>query len=207
MWVDQGSEFCGRSFKKRLEENDIEMYSTYNEGKSAIAERFIRTWKNNIYMHMAAVSNNVYFDEWNNIVDKYNNTYHNISKTKPIDVKNNFYAEYNVHSNAKDPKLKIGAHVRISKYNNIFAIGYAPNWSEETFVISKIKNTVSWTYVMNYLNGEETVANLYERNLQKTNEEEFRTEKVIRRKGNKLFAKWKGYDNSFNSWIDKKDVV
>ena len=103
--------------------------------------------------------------------------------------------------------MKIGAHVRISKYNNIFAIGYAPNWSEEIFVISKIKNTVPWTYVINDLNGEETVANLYERDLQKTNEEEFRTEKVIKRKGNKLFAKWKGYDNSFNSWIDKKDVV
>ena len=86
-------------------------------------------------------------------------------------------------------------------------MGYAPNWSEEIFVISKIKNTVPWTYNINDLNGEETVANIYERDLQKTNEEEFRTEKVIKRKGNKLFAKWKGYNNSFNSWIDKKDVV
>ena len=93
--------------------------------------------------------------------------------------------------NERDPKFKVGDHVRISKYKNIFAEGYTPNWSEEIFVLKKIKNTVSWTYVINDLNGEEIVETFYEKRLQKTNQKEFRIEKVIKRKGNKLFVKWK----------------
>ena len=106
----------------------------------------------------------------------------------------------------KDPKFKIGDHVRISEYKNIFAIGYMPNLSE-VFIISKIKNTVPWTYIINDLNGEEIIGTFYEKELQKTNQKEFRIEKVNKRKGDKLYIKWKGYDNSFNSWIDKKDLV
>ena len=126
-------------------------------------------------------------------------TYHSTIKTKPIDVKSNCYAEYNVDSTDKDHKFQEGDHVRISKYKNIFAKGYAPNWSEEVFVISKIKNRVLWTYVINDLNVENIIGTFYEKELQKTNKKEFRIEKVIKRKGNKLYVKWKGYDNSFNS--------
>ena len=96
----------------------------------------------------------------------------------------------------KDPKFKIGDHVRISKYKNIFAKGYTPNWSEEVFVISKIENTVSWTYAISDLNREKIVWKFYEKELQKTNKKEFRIEKVIKRRGDKLYVKWKGYDNS-----------
>ena len=113
--------------------------------------------QNKIYRHMAVVSKNVYYDVLDDIVDKCNNTYHNSTEMKPIDVKSDSYAEYNVYSNAKDPKFKIGDHVGISKYKNIFAKGYTPNSSEEVFVISKIKNTVLWTYVITDLNGEEKV--------------------------------------------------
>ena len=91
------------------------------------------------------------------IVDKYNNTYHNIIKMKHINVKSASYAEYNVDSNAKDPKFKVGDHVGISKYKNIFAKGYTPNWSEEVFIISKIKSTVPWSYIISDLNDEEIV--------------------------------------------------
>ena len=90
---------------------------------------------------------------------------------------------------------------------NIFAKGYMPNWSEEVFVVSKIKNTVPWTYVINDLNGEEIIRIFYEKELQKTNQKEFRIEKVIMRKGDKLYVKWKCYDNSLNSWINKKYLV
>ena len=107
---------------------------------------------------------------------------------KPIEVKSNSYAEYNVDSNEKDPKFKVGDHVRISKYKNIFAKRYTPNWSEEVFVISKIKKTVPQTYVINDLNGEEIIGTFYEKELQKTNQKEFRIEKVIK-KGNKLYVK------------------
>ena len=203
-------------FKKWVKDNNIEIHSTHNEGKSAVGERFIRTLENKISKHMTAVSKNVYIDvlddivdKYNNtyIVDKYNNTYHRTIKMKPIDVKSDSFAEYNEESIEKDPKFKVGDHVRISKYKNIFAKGYAPNWSEEAFVISKIKNTVPWTYVISDLNGEEIVGSFYEKELQKTNQKEFRIEKLIKRKGNKLYVKWKGYNNSFNSWIDRKDLI
>ena len=126
---------------------------------------------------------------------------------KPTDVESDSFAEYNEESNEKDPKFKVGDHVRISKYKNIFAEGYAPNWSEEIFVVKKGKNTIPWTYVLNDQNGEEIEGSFYEKKLQKTNQKELRIEKVIKRKGNKLYVKWKGYNNSFNSWIDKKDLI
>ena len=98
-------------------------------------------------------------------------------------------------------------HIRISKYKNIFAKGYPPNWSEDIFVIKRIKNTVPWTYVISDLNGEEIIEIFYEKTPRKTNQEEFRVKKVIKKKGNKLYVKLRGYDNSFNSWIDKEDLV
>ena len=183
------------------------MYSTYNEGKSVAAERFIIILKNKIYKHMTAFSKNVYFDVLDDIVDEYNSTYHKTIKMKPIDVKSDSFTEYNEESNEKDPKFKVGDHIRISKFKNVFAKGYTPNWSEEIFVIKKIKNTVPWTYVISDLNGEEIAGSFYEKELQRTNQKEFRIEKVIDRKGNKLYVKWKGYNNSFNSWISKKDLI
>ena len=203
IWVDKGSEFYNAYFKKWLRDNNIVMHSTHNEGKSVFAERFIRTLKSIIYKYMTSISKYVYIDKLDDIVDECNNTCHTTIKMKPADVKDNTYINANKEINNKDPKFKVG----ISKYKNIFTKGYMPNWSEEVFVIKKVKNTVPWTYVINDLNGEEITGTFYEKELQKTNQEEFRIEKVIRRKGNKLYVKWKGYDNSFNSWIDKASLV
>ena len=86
-------------------------------------------------------------------------------------------------------------------------LDYTPNWSEEIFVIKTVKNTVPWTYIISDLNGKEIVGTFYENKLQITNLKEFTIEKVIKRKGDKLYVKWKGYDSSFNSWIDKKDML
>ena len=117
--------------------NNNEIYSTYNEGKSAATERFIRTLKNKIFKHMTTISKSVYFDVLDNIVDKYNNTVHRTIKIKPIEVTDNYYAEYNEDpSNKKNPKFKVGDNVRISKYKIIFAKGYTPNWSEEVFAVN-----------------------------------------------------------------------
>ena len=113
IWVDQGSEFYNTQFKKWLKDNETEMYSTYNEGKSVVAERFIRTLKNKIYKHKTAVLKSVYFDVLNDIVDEYMNTYHRTIKMKPINVKSDSFAEYNEESNEKDLKFKVGDHVRI----------------------------------------------------------------------------------------------
>ena len=125
---------------------------------------------------------------------------------KPVDVKDDTYIDFKKKINDKDPKLKVGDHVRISKQKKIFAKGYTPNWSEEVFVVTKIKNTVPWTYVINDLNGKEIIGTFYEKELQKTNQQEFKIEKVIRRKGDKLYVKWKEYDSSFKSWINEKDL-
>ena len=207
IWVDKGSEFYNAYFKKWLRDNDIVMYSTHNEGKSVVAERFIRTLKSKIYNYMTSISKNVYIDKLDDIVDEYNNTYHTTIKMTPIDVKDNTYINADKEVNNKDPKFKVGDRVRISKYKNTFAKGYMSNWSEEVFVIKKVKNTVPWTYVINDLNEEEIIGTFYEKELQKTNQEEFRIENVIKRKGNKIYVKWKGYNNSFKSWIDKASLV
>ena len=97
------------------------MYSTHNEGKSVIAERFIKTLKNKIYKYMTSISKNVYIDKLDDIVKKYNNTYHTSIKIKPVDVKDNTYIDFKKEVNNKNPRFKVGDHVRISKYRNIFA--------------------------------------------------------------------------------------
>ena len=119
--VDKGSKFYNRSMKSRLQDNDFVMYSTHNEGKSVVAERFIRTLKNKIYKYMTSVSKNVYIDKLDDIVDEYNNTYHRTIRMKPIDVKDNTYINIGKEIYDNDPKFKVGDHVRISKYKNIFA--------------------------------------------------------------------------------------
>ena len=204
IWVDQGSEFYNNAFTDFLKINNTEMYSTYNEGKSVVAERFIGTLKNKFFKYMTAFSKNIYFDALDDIANKYNNTVHKTIKMKPIDITDDFYVESNKNAFNKDsmklhsaelcsdknnPKFKVGHHVRISKYKNIFAKGYTPNWSEEVFVINKIKNAVTWTYIINDLNGEEINGSFYEKELQKTNQKEFRIEKVLKRKGDKLYVK------------------
>ena len=118
---------------------------------------------------------------------------------KPVNVKSNTYTDFNKEINS-NPKSKIGDIVRISTYKNIFAEAYIPNWSEKVFVIKEVKNTVLWTYVINNLNGEEFFVTLYGIKLQKVkNKKEFKIEQLIKRKGDKLYVKWKGYNNSFNS--------
>ena len=126
---------------------------------------------------MTSVSKVVYIDKLDDIVGEYNNTYHKKIKMKSVDIEDNTYIDFEKEVNDKDPKFKVGDYVRISKYKNIFAKGYMKNWSEEVFVVSKIKNTVPWTYVINDVNGEEIIGTFYEKDLQKINQKEFRIEK------------------------------
>ena len=167
IWVDQGGELYINVFEKWLSDNDINMYSRYNEGKSVVAERFIRTLKNKLYKHMTATGKNVYYDVLDDVVNKYNNTKHSTIKMKPIDVKNNKRVYIDEH-NEKDSKFKVGDRVRISRYKNIFAKGYAPNWSSEIFIINKINDTVPYTCNLKDLNDEEIIGSFYDKELQKT---------------------------------------
>ena len=126
---------------------------------------------------------------------------------KAIDIKDNTYIDFEKEVNDKDPKFKVGDHVRISKQKNIFAKGYTPNWSEEGFVIKKVKNTVPWTYVTNDVNDEEINGTIYEKELKRLIKKNLGLKRLIKRKGDKLYVRWKSYNSLFNSRIDKKDLV
>ena len=154
------------------------MYS-YNEGKSVVSERFIWTLKNKIFKQTAAVSKHVQLDVLDDIVNKYNNTVHRTKKMKPIDVTSDSCTEYNEDSNQKDPKFKIGDSVRISKYKNIFAKEYNQNWSEEAFIITKIKGAVPWTHAIRDFNGEPITGTFYKNKLQKN-----KSKRIQNRKSN-----------------------
>ena len=167
IWVDQGGEFYN-VFEKWLSDNDINMYSTYNEGKSVAAERFIRTLKNKLYKHMTATGKNVYYDVLDDVVNKYNNTKHSPIKMKPIDVGDNNKRVYIDEHNEKVSRFKVGDRVRISKFKNIFAKGYTSNWSSEIFIVDKINDIVPYKYNLKDLNDEEIIGSFYDKELQKT---------------------------------------
>ena len=135
------------------------MYSTQNERKSVVAERFKRTLKNKIYKYMTLISKKVYIDKLDDIANKYNNTYNRTIKMKPFDVKSNKYIN--------SSKVKIGDIARISKYENVFAKGCVPIWSEEVFVITKVKNTVPRTYVIRDLIDQEIFGSFTQKNCKK----------------------------------------
>ena len=99
IWIDQGGEFYNNLFKRFLKIHNIKMYSTYNEGKSVVGERFIRTFENKIFRHMTAVTKSAYFDVLDDVVNKYSNAVHRTIKMKPIDVTSDSYAQYNEDSN------------------------------------------------------------------------------------------------------------
>ena len=168
IWVDQGGEFYNHVFKKWLSDNDIIMYSTFNEGKSGVAERFTRTLKNKSYKHMMATGKNVYYDVLDDEVNEYINIKHNTIKMKPKDVKNNNNRVYIDEYNEKSGRFNVNDRVRISKFKNIFAKGYTPNWSREIFIADKINDTVPYTYNLKDFNGEEIIGSFYDRELQKT---------------------------------------
>ena len=167
IWVDQGGEFYNSVFKKWLLDNDIIMHSTYNEGKSVVAERFIRTLKNKLYKYMKSTGKNVYYDVLDDVVNEYNNTKHSTIKIKPIDAKNKKRVYIDEH-NEKDSRFKVGDRVRISKFKNIFAKVYTPNWRTEIFIVDKVNDTVPYTYNLKDLNDEEIRGSFYDKELQKT---------------------------------------
>ena len=111
-------------------QNNIEIYWMDNEGKSVFAERFVRTLENKVYQYVISKSENVYIDTLEEIVNKYNNTYHRTIKMKSADVNPSMYIDFNKENSKEGPKFKVGDQVRISKYKKIFAKGYVPNWSE-----------------------------------------------------------------------------
>ena len=210
MWVDKGKQFYNKDVKDL-----IELYSTENEAKSSVVERWIRTMKEKMNKYFSTKSTNVYIDQLPDLVKEYNNTRHSSIKMTPVKaskkenelkVWRNLYPE---HLEIRDinPKFSVGDKVRISKKKKTFEKGYTTRWTEEIFTIIKVKLTSPVTYKIADLNGEEIQGTFYEPELQKTSQELFRIEKVIKRGKKKSLVKWKGYSDDFNTWVDNKDIV
>ena len=209
MWVDKGKEFYNKDVKDL-----IELYSTENEEKSRVVERWIRTMKEKMWKYFLAKSTNVYMNVLSDLIKEYNNTRHSIKMTpvkaskkeNELTVWRNLYPE---HLEIRDinPKFSVGDKVRISKKKKTFEKGYTTRWTEEIFTIVDVKLTSPPTYKIADLNREEIKGTFYEPELQKTSQELFRIEKVIKRGKKKYLVKWKGYSDDFNSWVDNKDIV
>ena len=207
---DKGKEFYNRDVKGL-----IELYSTENEEKSSVVERWIRTMKEKMWKYFTDNNTNVYIDILPDFVKDYNNTKHSSIKMTPVEAsekENELTVWRNLYPNRFDildinPKFSVGDKVRISKKKALFEKGYTTRWTEEIFTITKIKRTSPVTYKIADLNGEEIDGTFYEPELQKTSQQLFRIEKVIEKGKNKSLVKWKGYSNDFNSWVDNKDIV
>jgi len=210
LWVDKGKEFYNKHVQQL-----VELYSTENEEKSSVVERWNRTMKEKMFKYFTANSTRKYIDILDEFVNRYNNTVHSSIKMTPTEaskrqnenqVWRNLYGDYSPPER-KMPKFSIDDNVRITKKKGIFDKGYTPNWTEEIFTVSEVRYTDPITYKLKDLNGEEIKGSFYEQELQKTTQEMFRIEKVIRRKGDKSLVKWVGYPVEFNSWVDNKDLV
>ena len=210
MWVDKGKEFYNKDVKSL-----IELYSTENEEKSSVVERWIRTMKEKMWKYFTDNNTNVYIDILQDLVKDYNNTRHSSIKMTPVEAsekKNELTVWRHLYPNRLNiidinPKFSVGDKVRISKKKALFEKGYTTRWTEEVFTITKIKCTSPITYKIADLNGEEIDGTFYEPELQKTSQQLFRIEKVIEKGKNKSLVKWKGYSDDFNFWVDNKDIV
>ena len=216
IWVDKGKEFYNKHLKDLLEKHSVQMYSTENEEKSSVVERWNRTIKTKMWKQFTVQSDTRYLDMLPIILKEYNNTKHSNIKMTPVeasDKKNEGVAYFNLYGDMKTlkqkPKFKIGDKVRISKYKRkTFDKGYTPNWTEEVFIIDKIQYTNPITYKLKDLNDEEIQGSFYEQELLRAKQDVFRIDKVIRRdyKKKQALVKWKGYSDEFNSWIPFRDL-
>lgn len=209
LWTDKGTEFYNKDVQ-----SIVELYSTQNEEKSSVVERWNRTMKEKMWKYFTANNTKKYIDILDKLVDRYNNTIHSSIKMTPVlaSKKQNeptvYRNLYPLVMNLKIyPKFTVGDKVRISKKKYIFDKGYTPSWTEEIFTISKIQLTHPPTYKITDFNGEDIIGTFYEQELQKSAQTLFRIEKVIRKKGDKTLVKWLGYSESFNSWVDSSTLT
>ena len=214
LWTDRGTEFYNNQVETLLNENNIKLYSTNNsEIKSAVIERFNRTFKNMMYKKFTENNNTIFYNVLDELVNNYNNKYHSTIKMTPIEASKKINEKkikniYNFEKTKKPGKFKIGDRVRISLEKNIFEKGYETNWTQEIFVIYDIKYSNVPYYYLKDLNNEKLQGTFYEQELQKTKQDDLYTiEKILKTNKDKIYVKWRGYDNSFNSWINKNNVT
>ena len=210
LWTDKGREFFNKNVK-----NLVYLYATENEEKSSIAERWIRTMKEKMFKYFTDYNTNKYIDVLPDLVEDYNNTVHSSTKLTPVEAskeKNELTVWRNLYpdrykTSRLNPKFSVGDEVRITKKKKVFEKGYTTRWTEEIFTIKEIRETNPITYKLEDLQGEEIKGTFYEPELQKTKQQIFRIEKVIKKEKGKSLVKWKGYSDKFNSWVDNKDLI
>ena len=214
LWTDRGTEFYNKQVQDLLNENNIKLYSTNNsEIKSAVIERFNRTFKNMMYKNFTENNNTIFYNILDELINNYNNKYHSTIKMTPFEGsikvnENKIKNIYNFEKTKKPGKFKIGDRVRISLEKNIFEKSYETNWTQEIFVIYDIKYSNVPYYYLKDLNNEKLDGTFYEQELQKTKQDDLYTiEKILKTNKVKIYVKWRGYDSSFNSWIDKNTVT
>ena len=209
MWTDKGKEF----YNKHVKDLGVQLYSTENEEKSSVVERWNRTMKEKMFKYFSANSTRKYIDILDEMVNNYNNTKHSSIKMTPVeasDKKNKNRVWMNLNGKATNPvkpKFSVGDKVRITKKKTVFEKGYTPRWTEEVFTVSQVQYTDPPTYKISDYHGEEIQGTFYEQEMQKTNQDIFRIEKIIRKQKNKSLVKWYGYPDSFNSWMDNKELI
>ena len=210
LWTDKGREFFNKDVREL-----VELYSTENEEKSSIVERWIRTMKDKMWKYFTDNKTNKYIDVLPDLVEDYNNTVHSSTKFSPVDaskkeneltVWRNLYPD-RLKINRLTPKFSVGDEVRITKKKKVFEKGYTTRWTEEIFTIKEIRNTNPVTYKLIDLQGEEIKGTFYGPELQKTKEQIYKIEKIIKKENGKSLVKWEGYSDKFNSWVDNKDLI
>ena len=213
LWTDNGKEFYNKQVQDLLNENNIKLYSTNNsEIKSAVIERFNRTFKNMMYKKFTENNNTIFYNILDELVNNYNNKYHSTIKMTPIQGsrkinENKIKNIYNFEKTKKLGKFKVGDRVRLSLEKNIFEKSYETNWTQEIFVIYDIKYSNVPYYYLKDLNNEKLQGTFYEQELQKTKQDLYTIEKILKTNKDRILVKWRGYDNSFNSWINKNTVT
>ena len=214
LWTDKGKEFYNKQVQDLLNENNIKLYSTNNsEIKSAVVERFNRTFKNMMYKKFTENNSTIFYNILDELVNNYNNKYHSTIRMTPIEGSKKINEKkikniYNFEITKKPGKFKIGDRVRISLEKNIFEKGYETNWTQEIFVIYDIRYSNVPYYYLKDLNNEKLQGTFCEQELQNTKQDDLYTiEKILKTNKDKIFVKWRGYDNSFNSWINKNTVT
>ena len=210
LWTDKGREFFNKDVRDL-----VYLYATENEEKSSIAERWIRTMKEKMFKYFTDNNTYNYIDALPELVEDYNNTVHSSTKLTPTDaskeenelkVWRNLYPD-RYKTSRLNPKFSVGDEVRITKKKKDFEKGYTARWTEEIFTIKEIRETNPITYKLEDLQGEEIEGTFYEPELQKTEQQIYRIEKIIKKEKGRSFVKWKGYSDKFNSWVDNKDLI
>lgn len=215
--TDKGTEFYNNTFQMLMKKHNINHYSSFSTKKASIVERLIRTLKNQLYKYFSLNGNYKWFGlPLEDILNKYNNTKHRTIQFKPIDVNKanesiikKIIIKTNKHDSVQwKPKFKVGDCVRISKYKHHFEKGYTPNWSTELFIIKKINKTLPVTYHLEDQRKQNILGAFYEQELQRSNYPDvYLIEKVLKKKGNKLYVKWLGLNSAENSWIEKAAIM